>query len=64
MNLSRVLCNEYLDSLSHLEHIIVNRTAGLDMIYPHYVPQRTEILKAHYLSDRPKHILIENSQNQ
>ena len=60
MNLSRILCNEYLDRLANREYIIVNRTAGLDMVYPQLVPTKEEILRAHYLGDGPKHMLIED----
>lgn len=59
MNLSRILCNEYLDQLANREYIIVNRTAGLDMVYPQLIPEKVEILRAHYLGDTKKHILIE-----
>lgn len=33
LNLKRVALNEYLDMLSNHEYIIMNRTAGLDMVY-------------------------------
>lgn len=33
LNLKRVALNEYLDMLDNQEYIIVNRTAGLDMVY-------------------------------
>ena len=64
LNLSRVLCNEHLDQLANREYIVVNRTAGLDMIYPQLINDmdHAEILKAHYKSDRPKHILIEDAE--
>ena len=59
MNLSRVLCNEHLDQLMNREYIIVNRTAGLDMVYPQNMLEKKDILLAHYLGDSQKHILIE-----
>lgn len=59
MNLSRVLCNEHLDQLMNREYIIVNRTAGLDMVYPQNMLDKKGILLAHYLGDSQKHILIE-----
>ena len=34
LNLNRIAVNEYLDSLHHAGYITVNRTAGLDIIYP------------------------------
>ena len=62
MNLSRILCNEYLDQLANREYIVVNRTAGLDMVYPQLMPEKADILRAHYLSDGRKHILLEKSE--
>lgn len=62
MNLSRILCNEYLDQLANREYIIVNRTAGLDMVYPQLIPEKTDILRAHYLGDVQKHILLEKPE--
>lgn len=62
MNLSRILCNEYLDQLANREYIIVNRTAGLDMVYPQRIPEKTDILRAHYLGDMQKHILLEKPE--
>lgn len=52
LNLSRVLCNEYLDQLANSEYIVVNRTAGLDMVYPLLIKDmdRSEILKKHYMN--------------
>ena len=34
LNLNRVILNDHLDALQNQGHIIVNRTAGLDVIYP------------------------------
>lgn len=59
INLSRILCNEFLDQLADREYIIVNRTAGLDMVYPQLLPEKEDILRAHYLGDVQKHILFE-----
>ena len=63
LNLSRVLCNEHLDQLANRDYIVVNRTAGLDMIYPQLINDMDQvaILKEHYKSDRPDHILIEDA---
>lgn len=34
LNLNRIAINDYLDMLQNHGHIVVNRTAGLDIIYP------------------------------
>ena len=60
LNLSRLLCNEYLDDLANREYIIVNRTAGLDVVYPSIVPSKEDILLAHYKDERRKQVLFEN----
>jgi len=48
MNLNRIMLNEYLDFLNDHGFIIVNRTAGLDMIYPAEEISTIEILKNYY----------------
>lgn len=47
-NISWVQTNELLDVLDREEVIRVDRTAGLDMIYPIAVPKPEEIIKNHY----------------
>lgn len=59
MNLSRVVCNECLDRLADREYIIVNRTAGLDMVYPQLIPELTDILLMHFMGDQNKFMLRE-----
>lgn len=49
-NISWVQTNELLDVLDREEVIRVDRTAGLDMIYPISIPTPTEIIKNHYES--------------
>ena len=34
LNLNRIAVNEFLDALQNSSYIIVNRTAGLDIVYP------------------------------
>ena len=34
LNLNRIMVNDFLDDLQTKKFIIVNRTAGLDIIYP------------------------------
>ena len=34
LNLNRIIVNEFLDALQNSRYIIVNRTAGLDIVYP------------------------------
>lgn len=46
--LNRVSINEYLDQLQNKGYIRVNRTAGLDVIYPAYMPTTYAILEEHY----------------
>ena len=47
-NLSRVAVNKYLDELETIEAIRVDRTAGLDMVYPMNMENPIEIIKAYY----------------
>ena len=59
LNLSRIVCNEFLDELANQELITVNRTAGLDMIYPKKMLNREEILLEHYEKGEPNRVLRE-----
>lgn len=47
-NLNRVSINEYLDQLQNKGYIRVNRTAGLDVVYPAHLPTTYAILEEHY----------------
>ena len=47
-NLSLNRLNEYLDALQAAKYITINRTAGLNMVYPRKEPRPTEILSLHY----------------
>jgi hypothetical protein len=49
-NLNRILVNEYLDELQNKGYIVVNRTAGLDIIYPAKCRQmqREDVVKEYY----------------
>lgn len=47
-NLSRVTINEYLDRLDSLKYIKVDRTAGLDMVYPVKINDNIEVIKEYY----------------
>ena len=47
-NLNRVSINEYLDQLQNKGYIRVNRTAGLDVVYPANNLTTDETLKEHY----------------
>ena len=48
LNLNRVAVNDYLDALQKQGHIIVNRTAGLDMVYPNAPISPIDAVKKHY----------------
>ena len=50
LNLNRVMVNDFLDDLQAKKYIIVNRTAGLDIIYPDQCKRldRVKILEKHY----------------
>lgn len=48
LNLNRVAINDYLDRLQNKGYIIVNRTAGLDVIYPDRNLAGVSVLKDHY----------------
>ena len=52
LNLSRVTLNQYLDRLENQNYICINRTAGLDVVYPQ-TEQKTiltalDVVKAYY----------------
>ena len=48
LNLSRVAINDYLDMLQNAGYITVNRTAGLDVIYPDNLISPIEVAIKHY----------------
>lgn len=50
LNLNRVMVNDFLDDLQAKKYIVVNRTAGLDIIYPDQCKEldRVKILEKHY----------------
>lgn len=48
LNLSRVAINDYLDALQNAGYITVNRTAGLDVIYPDNLISAIEVVGKHY----------------
>lgn len=48
LNLNRIILNEYLDALQSQGHIIVNRTAGLDVIYPESNTAATDAVSLYY----------------
>lgn len=48
LNLNRVILNEYLDALQNQGHIIVNRTAGLDVVYPESNTTATDAVLLYY----------------
>lgn len=51
-NLNRVSINEYLDQLQNKGYIRVNRTAGLDVVYPSNTPTTYDTLVEHYERSR------------
>lgn len=48
LNLNRVAVNDYLDRLKNDGYLIVNRTAGLDLICPYHLISPIEAIKEHY----------------
>ena len=50
LNLNRIMINDFLDELQNKDYIIVNRTAGLDIVYPDQCKNFTQLdlLKMHY----------------
>lgn len=51
-NLNRVSINEYLDQLQNKGYICVNRTAGLDVVYPSNTPTTYDTVVEHYERSR------------
>ena len=53
LNLNRIIVNDFLDTLQMKKFIIVNRTAGLDIIYPDQSKELTpvDLLNMHYERD-------------
>ena len=49
LNLNRVLINDYLDDLQHKGYVVVNRTAGLDVVYP---DRKISPIEEHYERSR------------
>ena len=47
-HMTMVTVNEYLDNLEALGYIRVDRTAGLDMVYPIDIKKPIEIIKDYY----------------
>lgn len=48
LNLNRIMVNDCLDKLQDQGYIIVNRTAGLDMIYENHVIDPVAVTRAYY----------------
>lgn len=48
LHLNRVLINDFLDALSNEGYLIINRTAGLDVVYPNANLSPLGILQKHY----------------
>lgn len=46
--MSKVTVNGYLDRLENMDYIKVDRTAGLDVIYPINVKSPIDIIKEYY----------------
>lgn len=53
LNLNRIMVNDFLDTLQAKKFIVVNRTAGLDIIYPDQSKELTlvDLLTMHYERD-------------
>ena len=51
-NLSRVALNDYLDKISNMSYIKVDRTAGLDMVYRQFTENADEIIVKYYRGHR------------
>ena len=47
-HMTMVTVNKYLDDLESLGYIRVDRTAGLDMVYPLNIKKPIEIIKDYY----------------
>lgn len=51
-NLSKVTVNGYLDKLENMNYIKVNRTAGLDVVYPINLKNPIEIIDEYYIQHK------------
>lgn len=52
LNLNRVSINDCLDKLADKGLVIVNRTAGIDMVYPNNLElNKNDIVKMHFMED-------------
>ena len=51
-NLTRVALNDYLDRISNMSYIKVDRTAGLDMVYREFTENADEIIEKYYEGHR------------
>ena len=51
LNLDKVILNEYIDMLKREEYLIVNRTAGLNMIYINKKIELEDMFKKYYRRD-------------
>lgn len=52
LNLNRVVINDFLDLLNNEGYLIVNRTAGLDVVYPSKNITPIDVIKNHYERSR------------
>lgn len=48
LNLNRIMINDYLDKLEEKQFITVNRTAGLDVVYPQNSCSANELVRKYY----------------
>ena len=48
LNLNRIAVNDLLDQLANMEYLIVNRTAGIDMVYPTEKGKAADVLNIYY----------------
>lgn len=51
-NLSSIALNQYLDKLSNMDKIRIDRTAGIDMVYCNFEDTSIEIIKKYYLKHK------------
>ena len=47
-NMTMITVNKYLDNLEAMGYIRVDRTAGLDMVYPENMKSPIEIIRDYY----------------
>lgn len=52
LNLNRVVINDFLDLLNNAGYLIVNRTAGLDVVYPNKNVTPINVIQNHYEGSR------------